>query len=222
MPSLTYSMFGLGTFPSYPDAQVALMKLQDSGFLTCQLSFLANSIALYNDWLSTSPSSRHIASQSSFGNPLANNLISGLKGIVNHPDEIMLSGQERVVTGGRLGSLLLSKKSSSHAVVAALKTLKLPEETAQIYRDRLHRGDFLVGVECSKRDIVRAEEILQDCRIRHWRTSDLTKAVPQNAASVPDERGEDWHFYAIPDYTILTTVPVARYRVASGLANIDG
>lgn len=216
----TYSTFGLGTFPSYPDAQVALIQLQDAAFSIRQLSFLAHSSALYSDWLSASANGRHSPTPSAKVMPSGRALYAGLEGLVTHPEEIVLATKGRIVAGGPLGAVLLSSSAFGGVVRDALQVFQLPEGAARMYCDRLNQGDFLVGVECAKRDIHRAEAILQNCRIKHWQIYDLTAVGTQQAATSAEPRIKSRNLYSRTDSAAIAPDTSQCCFARPGLAKV--
>ncbi|NEQ31675.1 MAG: hypothetical protein F6K04_11835 [Leptolyngbya sp. SIO4C5] len=182
-----HSLLGLGVFFSYQDAEVALEKLKEAGFLSHQLSFLAKSSDRHDDLATASLDSRYLGSLPSATNPIApssaaNSMISGLSGLVARPSQLELLGTGSVVAGGRLSAIVSSLNSFAGSSIEALRTLGIPEQTAALYSDRIGRGDCLIGVEGSGPDILEAEEILHHCQINHWQIYEIA------AAEVPAEQ----------------------------------
>lgn len=64
--------------------------------------------------------------------------------------------------------------AAAGSLIGALVGLGIPEEKARVYNERVTRGEYLVIVEGSEDDILRAEAILSNHGIQEWDTFDAS------------------------------------------------
>ncbi|MGC1308699.1 MAG: hypothetical protein WA885_15850 [Phormidesmis sp.] len=102
--------------------------------------------------------------------PTSHDVLARLISLVNALGLFNLQEIGPAVVGGRLHSIVSSHHSFRGSVVEALAALGVPEQSAALYRDRLVRGDCLIGIEGSNQDIAQAKRLLRHCRIVHWQS----------------------------------------------------
>ncbi|MEB3360247.1 MAG: hypothetical protein VKK04_26220 [Synechococcales bacterium] len=174
-----YPLLGLGIFFNYHDAEVALDQLKRLSLPTSQLSFLAKASDRHDE-LSTASSGEHYASSlPSASNPIPEGttlMLERLEDLVPHPVQVSSPGIGPVIAGGRLSSILSNPSWDTFkgSLVEAFKVLGIPEESAQVYSDRINRGDCLIMVEGSSGDIQQSENILRHCEINEWNVYQAT------------------------------------------------
>ena len=100
---------------------------------------------------------------------------TGLATLLVGLGSLAIPGIGPMIAAGTFGASLVATVASTGVaaatfggVVEALTDLGIPEETARIYTDRLHAGDYLVVVDGSEDDISRAQGVFSSRGIQNW------------------------------------------------------
>ncbi|MCT7973869.1 general stress protein [Laspinema olomoucense] len=172
--AITYQKRAVGTFPTRSQAERALRELKDSGFPMDRVSVIAKdenrpiSDDLHGDDRGNKADEGAAVGAATGG---AIGTITGLLvglGALAIPGigPIMLAGATATALATTAGGAALGAAAGS--LLGALVGLGIPEERAEVYKQRVSRGDYLVIVDGSEADIARADTILNRGGIEEW------------------------------------------------------
>lgn len=100
--------------------------------------------------------------------------LGSLGGLLVGLSALTIPGIGPVITAGTVGTVLATTLAGSGigaatgGIAGAFAGLGIPNERANIYGDRVSKGDYVVMVEGSEEEILRAESILGDQGIQEW------------------------------------------------------
>jgi len=167
----------LGAFSTRSALETALHELQSSGFPMNQVSVIAKN-ADESQEMSGAHLQGQIGSQAvDAGNDTASNLAYGgatatvLLGLTS----LSIPGVGAVLAAGTLAASLVASvagaginAASTNSLVQAMTASGIAKSQAEIYSDRLLRGDYVVLVEGSDTEIQQAADILSQKSIQDW------------------------------------------------------
>lgn len=171
----------VGVFSRRRDAEYALDELKNSGFPMSNVSVVAKEVNR-GDELSGVNVSDRVGNEADTG--AAVGAVTGtaagmLGGLLAGVGALVIPGLGPVIAAGTIGATLASTLAGggigaiAGGLIGALAGLGIPEERAQIYSDRLSRGDYLIIVDGRPDEIARAEVILLNNRgIEEWSVFD--------------------------------------------------
>jgi hypothetical protein len=170
----------VGIFSSHQAAENALTELRDDGFAMSQVSVIAQNaerLEQSSQIGATQVQDLTDANQSEEGaktGAATGGVLGGVTGLlvglgtlaIPGVGPVMLAGATATaiattLTGGAIGA-------AAGSLVGGLIGLGIPEERAQVYHDHVVRGNYLVIVDGTDADILRAETILKRRGIREW------------------------------------------------------
>lgn len=169
-------MRAVGVFPNREAASSALNKLRDSGFSMQQVSVVAKDTERV-DQVSNRDISDPVAVQAEGGaatGAVAGTTLGSLGGLLVGLSTLSIPGVGPVITAGTVGTLLATTLAGSGigavtgGVAGAFAGLGIPNERANIYGERVSRGEYVVMVEGTEEEIRRAESILGNQGIQEW------------------------------------------------------
>ncbi|MBD2100666.1 general stress protein [Leptolyngbya sp. FACHB-261] len=164
----------IGIFPTRDKAELAINQLRASGFPMDNLSIVAR------DTEEGRVGGADVTTTGAAAGASAGTVAGGLAGLLLGIGSLAIPGVGPVITAGALGSALATAAAgagvgaATGGLLGALAGLGVPESRAQVYHDRIQRGDFLVILEGSKADVVRAETILHDSGIEEFASYDVS------------------------------------------------
>jgi len=172
--AITHQKRAVGTFPTRSQAERALRELKDSGFPMDRVSVIAKdenrpiSDDLHGDDRGNKADEGAAVGAATGG---AIGTITGLLvglGALAIPGigPIMLAGATATALATTAGGAAIGAAAGS--LLGALVGLGIPEERAEVYKERVSRGDYLVIVDGSEADIARADTILNRGGIEEW------------------------------------------------------
>ncbi len=163
----------VGIFSNRNDAERALYELRDAGYDMNKVSVIVKN-ADPNDQIHGAQVRDRKEEQVKGGTEAgatAGALTGGIIGLVGGLSLLAIPGVgpvgeagvvlANVVLGGAIGA-------AGGALVGALISSGVPEEKAKYYDDRVSQGDYLIVVEGTAEDILRAEGILDKRTILDW------------------------------------------------------
>lgn len=172
----------VGIFSSRRDAEYALTELRDAGFNMNQISVIVQN-ADPNDRIGGADVSDTKGEQISGGasaGATAGAATGGIIGLVGSLGVLAIPGVgpaaevgillANTLIGGAIGAV-------SGALAGALIGWGVPEERASYYDQRVAGGDYLVVVEGTAEEILRAEEILDRRGVLDWGIYDAPTAT---------------------------------------------
>lgn len=175
--ALGQQMRAVGVFPNRQAVEVALDALKESGFSMNKVSVVAKDDSNRVDQLNNADVSDPVAAQAKGGGAVGavtGTAIGGLSGLLVGLSTIAIPGVGPVITAGTLGTLLATTLAGSGIgavsgeLAGAFAGVGIPNERANIYGDRVAKGDYVVMVEGSEAEIRRAESILDSQGIEDW------------------------------------------------------
>lgn len=178
----------VGIFASRKEMGNALQALKNAGFPLQKVFVLARELEgklSHHPRAKKSPAGNHVGAGAATGARTGSviggvvGLLVGL-GVVAIPavGPIMLANAAATavattVAGGLIGLV-------SGGLVGGLIGLGIPRERAEVYQERLLRGDYLVMVEGTDKEIRQANSILRNQSVQEW---DVYEAPDLNASS---------------------------------------
>lgn len=163
----------VGIFSNRRDAEQALTELRDAGFNMDRVSVIVKN-ADPNDRIGDAGVSDSKAEQIEGGTKAgatSGAVTGGIIGLVGSLGVLALPG---VGVAAEVGILLANTLlggaigAAAGALAGALIGWGVPEDRAKYYEERVSAGDYLVVVEGTAEDILRAEAILDRRGIRDW------------------------------------------------------
>ena len=162
----------VGTFPTYQDAEAALIELRNAGFNMDRVSAIAQNPE-GNETLAdvevTSSSAR--AKDGAETGAIMGATTGGMLGLIGSLSILAIPGVGVATeVAVLLGNTLLGSGigAAGGSLVGALIGWGIPEEQAQYYNELLSQGSYIVLVEGTEAEISGAEAILLNRRISNW------------------------------------------------------
>src|ERR687886_796761 len=163
----------VGIFSNRRDAEDALTELRDAGFDMNKFSVIVKN-ADANDRIGGADVSDHKEEQvegSTKAGVTTGALTGGLIGLIGGLSLLAIPGVGPVAEAGIvLANTLLGTAigAAGGAIVGALIGWGVPEERAKYYDDRVSQGDYLIVLEGTAEEILRAEAILENRGVLDW------------------------------------------------------
>lgn len=210
--ALTQTKRAIGTFPTRQGAEQALHELERSGFPMDKVSVIAKD-ANHTDGIAGADVNEHVGNKADDGaktGAVSGGALGGITGLLVGLGVLAIPGIGPVMLAGA-GATVLATALSGTAIGAAaggllggLIGLGIPEEEAQLYSDRVSRGDYLVMVQGTDADIQHAEQILKRNTIQDWGVYNATEADHTELQAVP----------TVPANPLVDTVPTPAQAIA--------
>lgn len=171
----------IGVFPHRRDAEGALRDLREAGFNMNQVSLVGRDA----DAKGTSGGNvveRTQADEGAKTGAATGGALGGLGGLLVGLGALAIPGIGPVLAGGALATALATAAAggaigaAAGGLTGALVGLGIPDERARFYNDRVNRGDYLVMVDGTRDEILRAEPILSRRGIQDWHIFDAPDA----------------------------------------------
>jgi len=169
--------FALGVFPSRQTTEQALNELKNAEFPMDKISIVARQ-AEENDRLNEVQMSDRINGKdvgTAAGATLDANTGAFWGSILIGLSSLAIPGVGMVIGAGSLGVALASAVAGTGisavtfaGLVNALKDWGVPQEQASTYCDRLVQGEYLIIVSGLEDEINRAQNILNQHKIKNW------------------------------------------------------
>ncbi|MBD2444700.1 signal transduction histidine kinase (STHK), LytS [Dolichospermum sp. FACHB-1091] len=170
----------VGVFSSHQQAENALSELRDNGFAMNQVSVIAKD----NEELSQSyrigdtrirdvTETTHVDEGAKTGLE-AGGVVGGLTGLLVGLGTLAIPGVGPVMLAGAAATAIATTLAGGvigaavGGLLGGLVGLGIPEHRAQVYHDYVVNGNYLVIVDGTEAEILRAETILKNRGVREW------------------------------------------------------
>jgi hypothetical protein len=170
----------VGIFSSHQDAENALHELRDARFAMNQVSIIAKdtdrldqSNQIGDTQVQDLTETTHVDEGAKTG-AAAGGAVGGLTGLLVGLGTLAIPGVGPIMLAGAAATAIATTLAggaigaAAGGLVGGLIGLGIPEERARVYHDYVTRGDYLVIVDGSEAEILRAEAILKRRGIREW------------------------------------------------------
>jgi hypothetical protein len=170
----------VGSFSNYRDTELALMELQSAGFPMNKVSVVGENL----DRSEIAGATAGKSTDEKVGGGVkagatAGVVTGGLIGLLGSIGALAIPGVGPVMAGGAIATLLADTVvggaigAAAGGLVGGLVGLGVPEAKAQVYNDRLSRGEYLVFVEGTDAELATAEGIMSVRGIQDWGIYDV-------------------------------------------------
>lgn len=185
----------IGVFSTRQDIEHALEELRTAGFPMSEVSVIARD-ADRDDEIAGVEVQDHIGNEAGRGaaaGAIAGGATGGIVGFIGALSALSVPGIGPILTGGALASVIgdaligSAVGAAAGGLVGALTGLGVPEERAEVYNERLKRGDYLLLVEGSDDDIAIANSILNRRGIQEWGIYDAPRANTAATGAITPE-----------------------------------
>lgn len=170
----------VGVFSSHQQAENALSELRDNGFAMNQVSVIAKD----NEHLNQShrigetrireiSETTHVDEGAKTGVE-AGGAVGGLTGLLIGLGTLAIPGVGPIMLAGAAATAIATTLAGGvigaavGGLIGGLVGLGIPEHRAQVYHDYVVDGNYLVIVDGTEAEILRAETILKSRGVREW------------------------------------------------------
>lgn len=158
----------VGVFPSRHSAESAINELKRAGFPTSRVSVIAKHADREGDIAGVDVTDRkgNKADEGAATGALTGGTLGGITGLLVGLGTLAIPGVGPVMLAGEIATAIATTiaggaiGAAAGSLIGALVGLGIPEERARVYNERVGRGDYLLIVDGSEEDILRAEAIL--------------------------------------------------------------
>ena len=196
----------VGLFTSYETTEAALCELRDRGFLMDRVSLVGRDVQRQTEVTGVHTSDRitdvgtlhtheNDAGDAAKTGAVAGTTLGGLTGLLVGLGAIAIPGVGPVMLAGAAATAIASTISggligaAAGSLAGGLVGLGIPHDRAEVYSDRVSKGDYLILVEGSDVDIDLAESVFRNRGIHEWYTYDLpTESVATTTRPVHNPR----------------------------------
>jgi len=194
--TLTNTRRAVGVFSSHQEAEDALSELRDAGFPMNQVSIIAKdsksldqSSHIGETHVQSLSEATHIDEGAKSG-AATGGAVGGLTGLMVGLGTLAIPGVGPIMLAGATATAIATTLAggaigaAAGGLVGGLIGLGIPEERAKVYHDHVVGGDYLVLIDGTEADILRAEVILKRRGIREWETHNAPIVEGHTNASV--------------------------------------
>lgn len=186
----------VGIFSSYQEAENALQELRDAGFVMNHVSIVAkdvNSLDNSDRIGDTRVQDLEQATQIDEGaktGATAGGTVGGLTGLLVGLGTLAIPGVGPIMLAGATATAIATTLAggaigaAAGSLVGSLIGLGIPEDRAQVYHERVVRGDYMVLVDGTEAEILQAEMVLKGRGVRDWEVYN----TPTTQGTVPTTR----------------------------------
>ncbi|MDF5730085.1 MAG: hypothetical protein PUP92_19250 [Rhizonema sp. PD38] len=179
-PAHTTLKRAIGVFSHRPDAEAALRELRDNGFSLNQISLIAKDadgsdrIAGIDKTIGTG----NKADEGAAAGAATGGALGGLGGLLVGLGTLAIPGIGPVMASGAIATAIATALTGGAIGAAAggltggLVGLGIPENRAQVYSDRINRGEYVIFVDGTDDEVRRAEQILKRRGIQEFEIFD--------------------------------------------------
>lgn len=178
----------VGVFSNYQNAEQAINALQNSGFLQNSVSIIARNAEAQEDIAGVDISEFGTkANEGAAAGALTGGILGGLTGLLVGLGSLVVPGVGPVLFAGEVASTLTATLAggamgaAAGGLLGALLGLGIPEERAKIYDNRVAGGDYLVIVDGTVDEIIKAEAILINYEIQELGIYDIPGSAGSQA-----------------------------------------
>ena len=179
----------IGIFSNRQDAEHALTELRDAGFNMDKVSVIVKN-AGGNDQIGGADVSDSKGEQIAGGTKAGATAGAATGGIVALVGSLGVLAIPGVGVAAEVGFLLANTLlggvigAATGALAGALIGWGVPEDKAKYYDERVSQGDYLVVVQGTAEEILRAEAIIEHRGVRDWGIYDAPITSPGGRTSV--------------------------------------
>jgi hypothetical protein len=170
----------VGVFSSHQEVEDALNELRDNGFDMNQVSVIAKHDEDLNQryqigetqvqpQIVQEPTETHATTRVEEGAKTgveAGGAVGGLTGLLIGLGTLAIPGIGPIMLAGAAATAIATTLAGG--LIGSLVGLGIPEHRAQIYHDYVVDGDYLVIVDGTEAEILRAETIFKHRGVREW------------------------------------------------------
>lgn len=182
----------VGIFSNYVTTETALYDLKDTGFLMENVAIIGHDVKNHDEGTGAKVSDRladvgHLsndenrAEESAKTGAVTGSTVGGVTGLLVGLGAIAIPGVGPVMLAGAMATAIATTLSGNvigaavGGLTGGLIGLAIPEDQANVYSDRVSKGDYLVMVEGSDENIAAAKSILMKYGIREWYEYEISK-----------------------------------------------
>jgi len=170
----------VGVFSNHQEAENALNELRVAGFAMNQVSIVAkdtdsldNSDRIGDTQVQDLNEQTHVDEGAKTG-ATAGGTVGGLTGLLVGLGTLAIPGVGPIMLAGATATAIATTLAggaigaAAGSLVGSLIGLGIPEDRAQVYHDRVVRGDYMVIVDGTEAEILQAEMVLKGRGVREW------------------------------------------------------
>jgi hypothetical protein len=170
----------VGIFASYQAAEDALNELREDGFTMSQVSIIAQNIkrmeqsSRIGETQVQDMTNKNRGEEGATTGATTGGALGGLMGLLVGLGTLAIPGVGPVMLAGATATAIATTiaggaiGAAAGSLVGGLIGLGIPEEQAQVYHDRVLQGNYLVIVDGTDTDIMRAEAVFKRRGITNW------------------------------------------------------
>ncbi len=178
-----YDRRAVGVFPTRAAAEKALHELKNSGFNMDRVSVVTKDGDRIDEIEGATVRDEGTAARDKTGNKadkgagvgaVSGGTLGGLTGLLVGLGTLAIPGVGPIMLAGATATALATTVAggaigaATGGLLGGLVGLGIPEKEAKHYNDRVHQGDYLIIVDGTESDLLRAEPILKQQGIRDW------------------------------------------------------
>lgn len=182
----------VGVFSNIRSAEYALTELRDAGFPMKNVSVIAKDTERTGEvaGVETHKGFGNKADEGAAAGAVTGTILGGMTGLVVGLGSLAFPGVGAVILAGEIITTIAAATAgagigaAAGGFLGALLGLGIPEEQAQVYNERVTRGDYLVIIDGTEAEICHAENILRNRGVEEFgiynapHTADTSKDEP--------------------------------------------
>jgi hypothetical protein len=163
-----------GVFSQRNEAEYALAALRDANFPMKKVSIVTRDCQRDLAGIETQSSTSHPTDEEAVAGAVTGTILGGITGLIVGLGTLAFPGVGSVLLAGEIISTIGATAAGAGigagtgGLLGALLALGMPEEKAQVYSDRISKGDYLVVVDGTEDEILRADYILNERGIEEF------------------------------------------------------
>lgn len=177
---LTNQQRAMGVFSTYNEAQDALNALQHSGFAMNQVSIIAkDSDQLDHDNQNSDVTVKNVTEETHVEDGAkkggtTGGAVGGITGLLVGLGTLAIPGVGPVMMAGAAATAIATTLAggaigaATGGLLGGLIGLGIPEDRAKAYNDHVVNGQYLLIVDGTSQEILKAGEILESRGVREW------------------------------------------------------
>ncbi len=189
---IRYDHRAVGVFPTRAAAEKALHELKNSGFNMDRVSVVTKDGDRPGgiEGATVKDKVGNKADEGAGVGAVSGGTLGGLTGLLVGLGTLAIPGVGPVMLAGATATALATTLAggaigaATGGLLGGLVGLGIPEKEAQHYNDRVGHGDYLVIVDGSESEILRAETILKHQGVRDWSVNAIPAAEVSRAAVI--------------------------------------
>ncbi len=194
-----YDRRAVGVFPTRAAAEKALHELKNSGFNMDRVSVVTKDgdrtgeiegATVRDEGTTARDKTGNKADEGAGIGAVSGGTLGGLTGLLVGLGTLAIPGVGPIMLAGAAATALATTAAggaigaATGGLLGGLAGLGIPEKEAKHYNDRVGHGDYLVIVDGSESEILRAETLLKHQGIRDWSVNTIPAAEMNRAAVV--------------------------------------